>query len=90
MQTNDPKTIIQGLHVENRQLRQQVAMLAQRRTSEALTEKLICAALTGAMIRVESPKLAAEMAIQAADCTVALLAGPQQEPNEDPEMNQRP
>jgi hypothetical protein len=87
---NDPKTIIQALHVENRQLRQQVAALAERRSSQNLFEKLLCAGLTATLMRAESPKIAAEMAIQAADQVAAMLNAPQQEPITDPEMNQRP
>lgn len=81
---------IQALNLENRQLRMQVSALAERRRNENLIEKLICAGLTATLMRAESPKIAAEMAIQAADAVVAALQAAQQEPITDPEMNQRP
>lgn len=61
---NDPKVIIQSLNLENRQLRQQVAMLSQQRSGQALFDKILAAATGGAAQTVSTPKEAAQRALE--------------------------
>lgn len=93
MQTNNAKTVIQALNIENRQLRQQIASLSEQKLSSMLYEKLLCAAVTGALTRAPSPKEAAVLALMTTDEVVARLNEPKQNPPDqitDHEMNQRP
>lgn len=62
---NDPKVIIQSLNLENRQLRQQVAMLSQQRSGQALFDKILAAATGGAAANASLiPKEAAQRAFE--------------------------
>lgn len=83
MNTNDPKIIVQALHVENRQLKAQLAALSHKQMNSMLYEKLLCAAVTGALTRAPSPKEAALLALQTADEVAARLNEPKQNPTEE-------
>jgi hypothetical protein len=89
MQTNNPQHIIAALNVENRQLRQQIQQLASQRSMQALADKLICAALTGAVVKATTAKEAAQIAVEAAQAVIEHFNPPQEEAP-DHEINQRP
>lgn len=77
--SNNPQHIIAALNVENRALRQQIASLAETRQTRVLMEKLVCAALTGACARLNSPTEAAEFAAKSSDAVIAYFQKIQQE-----------
>lgn len=84
---------VQILTMENRQLRQQVAILADRKSSQLLWEKVFAAAVTACIQMKPTPLEAMEYAQECADAMIILFNRPQQKPSDeatDHEMNQRP
>lgn len=80
--------MLQAQSVEINMLRKQNAQLLEARQQRMLLDKLLCAALTGAVSRAVTPDEAAQIAIESAQSVVNRLSGPDE--TADHEMNQRP
>lgn len=80
--------MIQAQNAEIAMLRRQNAVLAAERTNRSLNEKILCAALTGAVAKASTPAEAAQIALESAQALIDKLRP--QEDHGDPEMNQRP